>query len=166
MTLLRVLFSTSMTCKTSPAAVPNKRAFSTMKSCSFSVVQSIRHVAEREPPVVTVSLPSTAKASMASTMEARLGGSRWVLRPRSWSEMSERRWRLADWDWAVREEEEEQVVILVWRCLGEFGFWGLEGMGRRRHVAMVRSVKEVALSLWMNGWVLFLLTGKILAVQT
>ena len=117
MTLLRVLLSTSMTCKTSPARVPNKPAFSTMNSCSFSVVHSNRHVAESVPPVVTVSRPWNAKSSMASMIEARFEGFFCVLRPRSWSEMSVRRLRLADWDWAVRDEQVILVAKLWWWCL-------------------------------------------------
>lgn len=105
-TLLRVLPRTSMTCNTSPARVPNKGAFSTMKSCSFSVVQSSRQVPERESPVVTEPAPRAAIASIASTIDARLAGSLCVLRPRSWSEMRARRWSLAeDRDWAVTEEQ-------------------------------------------------------------
>lgn len=52
-TLFSDLFSTSMTWRTSPVRVPKRGAFLMMKSCSFSVVQSIRHVPERDEPVVT-----------------------------------------------------------------------------------------------------------------
>jgi len=105
MTLLSVPFRTSMTCNTSPARVPNKGAFSMMKSCSFSVVHSSRHVADRESPVVTEPAPTTAIASMASTIAARFTGSLCVRRPRSWSAMRARRCSLADRDWVVTEEQ-------------------------------------------------------------
>lgn len=94
-TLLSVPFLTSITCSTSPARVPNNPAFSTMNSCSFSVVQRSLHVAESESPVVTELLPITAMASMAFTIASRLTASFWVLRPRSWSEMRSIRFRLA-----------------------------------------------------------------------
>lgn len=105
MTLLRVLFRTSMTCNTSPARVPTNGAFSMMKSCSFSVVQSNLHVPERESPVVTVPAPREAIAVMASTIDFRFNGSFCVLSPRSWSEMRARRCSLADRDWAVTEKQ-------------------------------------------------------------
>lgn len=137
MTLLRRLRSTSMTCKTSPARVPNTGAFWMMNSCSFSVVHRSLHVAEREVPVVTLPLPSSAKASMALMIEARLVGSFWVLRPRSWSAMRSRRCCLARRDWAVTEEQ----VILARR-----EEW--KGMVRKgRHVAMWMVRSEEAESL-------------------
>jgi len=105
MTLLSALFRTSMTCNTSPARVPNKGDFSMMKSCSFSVVHSNRHVADRESSVVTEPAPTAAIASMASTIAARFAGSLCVRRPRSWLAMRARRWSLADRDWVVTEEQ-------------------------------------------------------------
>lgn len=98
MTLLSSFWSTSMTCKTSPARVPNKWAFSMMKSCSFSVVQSSLHVAESVVPVVTESLPKAARASMALTIESRFVGFLWVLRPRSSSDIRLRSSCLASLD--------------------------------------------------------------------
>lgn len=65
MTLFRDLFSTSITCKTSPALVPEMDAFFKIKSSSFSVVHSNRQVSEREEPVVMVWRPTLATASMA-----------------------------------------------------------------------------------------------------
>lgn len=62
-------------------------------------------MADSESPVVTEPAPTAAKASIASTMEARLAGSVWVLMPRSWSEMRVRRWSLAGRDWAVTEQQ-------------------------------------------------------------
>lgn len=60
---------------------------------------------ERESPVVTEPAPRAANSSIAVIIEARLVGLFWVLRPRSWSEMRERRCSLAGFDWAVTEEE-------------------------------------------------------------
>jgi len=105
MTLLSVLFRTSMACNTSPARVLNKGDFSMTKSSSFSVVHSSRHVADKESSVVTEPAPTAAIVSMASTISASLAGSLCVRRPRSWSAMRARRWSLADRDWVVTEEQ-------------------------------------------------------------
>lgn len=108
-----------------------------IKSCSFSVVQSNRQVAESESSVVTVSLPRSAIASMAWIIEDLLTGSFWVLRPRCWSEIRVRRCCLADCDWVVIDE---QVIL-------EVGFGGImvgfKGAGRRRqrHVAMEKGIQ-------------------------
>lgn len=111
MTLFNLLFSTSITCNTSPASVPNKPAFLTIKSCSFSVVHNIRHVADSDFPVVIESSPSEPSVSMADMISARLDGSDWVLRPRSWSAMRPRRSDLAraDLDLIGRRNERMQV---------------------------------------------------------
>lgn len=111
MTLFSLLFSTSITCNTSPASVPNKPAFFTIKSCSFSVVHSIRHVADSDLPVVTEPSASNASVSMADMISARLDGSDCVLRPRSWSEIKLRRSDLAraDLDLAGRRNERRQI---------------------------------------------------------
>lgn len=87
MTLFKTPLPTSMTWRTSPAAVPKRPAFLMMKSCSFSVVHSIRQVAERAGPVVMVPALRTARSSIAWMISARLEGLDWVLIPRSWSEI-------------------------------------------------------------------------------
>lgn len=116
-TLFRVFCSTSMTCKTSPAEVPKIGAFFMMNNCSFSVVQSIRHVADKDLSVVTLPRPTAAKESIASIIWESFWESGWVLMPRSWSAMRRRRWRLAategDWDWSVREERVTVVAKLL-----------------------------------------------------
>lgn len=86
-----------------------------MKSCSFSVVQSIRHVAESDESVAMVSLPRIERASMASTILDRLEGFPSVLRPLSWSEMRERSSSLAERDGVERIEKGIRVL----------GRWGL-----------------------------------------
>lgn len=95
MTLLRIRLFTSITCKTSPAVVPNKPAFSMMNSCSFSVVHRSRQVEDRDSPVVMELRPITAMDSMASTIASRFVASFWVLTPRSSSEISSSSFRLA-----------------------------------------------------------------------
>ncbi|GER31205.1 HTH-type transcriptional regulator IscR [Striga asiatica] len=79
-----------------------------MKSCSFSVVHSIRHVSESDSPVVTLPRLVAASESTASIIWESLCGSDCVLRPRSWSAIRRRRWRLAstdgDCDWLMRDE--------------------------------------------------------------
>lgn len=107
MTLLRIRFCTSITCKTSPALVPNKPAFSMMKSCSFSVVQRSLHVADRESLVVMELRPITAMDSMAFTIASRFVASFWVLTPRSSLEISSSRFRLA----ARCAKKIEQLVV-------------------------------------------------------
>ncbi|KAL6138116.1 hypothetical protein ACLB2K_063402 [Fragaria x ananassa] len=57
----------------SPSQTKERRK--SRNSCSFAVVHSSLHVAERSLPVVTVLLPRSAKAYMAVMMEARLAGS-------------------------------------------------------------------------------------------
>lgn len=117
MTLFKDLFSTSITCKTSPALVPKTGAFLMMKSCSFSVVHSNRQVAEREEPVVMVSRPTSATASIAWIILSSFSGSDWVFSPRSWSEMMLRRWFLAEKarDWSMSEDRVEVTRIWRWR---------------------------------------------------
>lgn len=143
-TLLRTFFSTSITCRTSPVCVPNKWAFSMMNSCSFSVVQSKRHVADSESPVVTISLPRTAISSIALMIEDRLLGSFWVLSPRSWSAMRFRSSCLADCDWLVVDEH---VILEAWLWTRR---WRLEELplqlGRFKEMGSSRKHRLVAIA--------------------
>lgn len=83
-----------------------------MKSCSFSVVHIIRHVAESKESVVMVSFPTIERVSMASMILERLEGFPSVLRPLSWSEMRERSSSLATRDWEEEERNEKGVRVL------------------------------------------------------
>lgn len=82
-------------------------------------------MAERESPVVTVSRPRMAMASIALMIASRFLGSLWVLRPRFWSEMRVRRSCLADCDWVVMDEQVilgcRRRFVLVVRCRGDDG---------------------------------------------
>lgn len=150
MTLLSFKLPTSITWRTSPTLVPKKLAFFMMKSCSFSVVQSIRQVPERESSVVIKSLPISARDSIASIIWDRILGFCWDLIPRSWSEMRLRRWVLGetDWDW----DEEREKLGICWEFEGlkielgffEKGLWEEEGWelaGKWSNVAIDEAIR-------------------------
>lgn len=84
---------------------------------------------ESEESVVVESLPRTAMASMALMIFDRLLRFVWVLRPRSWSEMSPRRSCLARRvSWAVVEQAE--IGLSHFRDVGGREFRDLEGTDR------------------------------------
>jgi hypothetical protein len=115
-----------LTCKMSPARVPKRGDLSMMKSCSFSVVHSIRHVAlNASASVVVCSRPSTPSVSMASRICARLVALCWVLTPRSSVAMRPSKSSRASLiSVNFEEEEDEEAARQAWRgalrdCAGE-----------------------------------------------
>ena len=122
-----------LTCKMSPAWVPKSGDLSMMKSCSFSVVHSILHVALNASSVVVWSRPTTPSASMASRMCARLLALCWVLRPRSSVWMRSSKSSRASLVSALEEEEARQAWVGKWQDCNEEQSWAcrseVEGRG-------------------------------------